>query len=509
MATTIIRTLSGIRGLIDGPMTPFETYKTVRAYFDVYLKRHILKTPEARHRIVIGRDPKISGLTLIPGALAALKDINKEFGLKLAPYFMGLSTSPQLEWAVLNLPAAGGINFTASHNPIEWNGIKLIARAEEHATLLDGTQMARIIKQLAVLDKKFTGEIHEGIIARIAKTKIPKTHTAIITRFNRDVVKQVKKVIDDCAGKKGLGTTLFKKIISSEMRVAVDGCSGDGGAVVVDFLRHIGIAPQHIILINTGPIEKSIRRLEPAPPYLTELRKTVQNEGAIIGFAVDPDQDRLVAMPLSSEEHSPLLAARFLFELQHKAHRLSIKKACVNLSTTGAWEEVAETFGAEIVRTEIGELNVARGMIRTNSILGAEGNGGVLLAPVNYCRNSTVAISLMLCYLAYRETTLAQLEDELPRYVLVKDKMETPHPKKALDAVAAAYKNDPQVASIDARDGYKIVFNDRSWLQVRASNTEPIVRVFAETRVDHTITGAQQHAARLIADASAIIAQTT
>jgi phosphomannomutase len=177
----------------------------------------------------------------------------------------------------------------------------------------------------------------------------------------------------------------------------------------------------------------------------------------------------------------------------------------VNLSTTAAWEEVAAGLGVRIVRTKIGELNVAAGMMQKNTVLGAEGNGGVLLAPVNYGRNSTVAIILLLYYCVYTGKTINQLEQDLPGYVLVKEKKQTADPARALKRIGAFFRKRKNVVKVDSRDGYKVLFKDRSWLQVRASNTEPIVRIFAETRVTNGKTAARQAAARLIAGARKVI----
>lgn len=504
MTTPIIRSISGIRGLVKDSMNAFEAYKTTLAYYEVYLKRF------ARHGrkqlVIIGKDPKASGRELVRGTLAALKDINRFYKTGLAPYYLGVTSSPLLEWAVLDLKAVGGINFTASHNPIEWNGIKLITHHTEHAVLLNAGQMRRINRRLARLDTRQSAGDRQRINRAIRAVRLPAPRTAVIKRYHRDVIGKVSQVIDACAGVKGTGRRLWGRIKNRPPRVVIDGCSGDGGALMISFLRQAGISHRRIIMINTGPIEKSCRRLEPAPPYLGSLRQALGRYQADIGFAVDPDQDRLVCLPLQSEEHSPLLAAKFLFELQQDNKVKYIRQACVNLSTTAAWEDVAGPLGVRIVRTKIGELNVAAGMMRHRTVLGAEGNGGVLLGPVNYGRNSTVAMALLLCYCAHTGKTIGQLAQGLPGYVLVKDKMQVPDPARALSRIASHFRKQRSVRKIDSRDGYKVLFRDRSWLQVRASNTEPIVRIFAETRIDKSTLAAGKNALGLVSTAKKIMA---
>jgi phosphomannomutase len=216
---------------------------------------------------------------------------------------------------------------------------------------------------------------------------------------------------------------------------------------------------------------------------LSNLKRAIRENKADIGFALDPDQDRLVAMPLRSEEETLLLAGKFLLELQKSNSRKCIAKIPVNLSTSRAWEDLGEEYGVEIIRTPVGEINIARTMKKNRLPFGGEGNGGVILGEVNYGRNSTVGMALLLAYLAWSGKKLKTLERELPQYILLKEKIRVhsqQNPEEIVERAAAKVASTPEAMSISKEDGYKIFFRDNSWLQLRLSNTEPIIRIFAE-----------------------------
>lgn len=465
-----IRSLSGIRGLVGDTMTPLEAYKTTLAFYSEYLKKPWKKS----HTLIIGRDPKISGEKLLSGALSALKEVSRREKCLIKPVYLGVTSAPMVQWAVLRHKASGGINFTASHNPIEWNGMKLVSGYASHATLLDASRMKKISDKLEELDSRPAGKTKK----RFPSSKL-KVSGNVRDEFNRDTIDKIKEVIDACSGIKGFGGLVIEEVKRKDFRVVIDACSNSGARVPVSSLLAFGIRAKNILVINDKPIEKSIRPLEPTPQHLGGLITAIKKFRADVGFALDPDQDRLVALPLESEELTPLIAFKFLLQLQKIFRIKYIKKIVVNLSTSAAWESLAKQYGIEIVRTPVGEVNVAKGMLKNNTIAGAEGNGGVILGSVNYGRNSTAGMLLILCYLAWSGKSLRDLSAEIPGYYLLKTKIRTPDPKESLERVRRHFRKN----RFDSRDGYKIFLKDGSWVQIRASNTEPILRIFAEARI--------------------------
>jgi phosphomannomutase len=470
----LIRSLSGIRGIVGETMTPLEAYKTTLAFYNEYLKRTLNIKGNSR-KIIIGKDPKNSGERLLAGTAAALRDISRKEGCNIQPIYLGVTSAPILQWVVKKYKAIGGINFTASHNPIEWNGMKLVTCAPHHATLLDGAQMAKVNVRLEELDRKINCE-EKNKIQKKAKYTVAKN---TIKEYNKDVINKVTDVIDRCSSTKGKGKQILNEIKRKKFKVVIDACSKSGAQIPKSFLLALGLPDKNIFVINNKSIENSKRPLEPTPPHLTGLKKAIKKYKADVGFAFDPDQDRLVTMPLESEECTPLVAHKFLLQLQ-KEHKVKyIKKIAVNLSTSSAWEDIAGEYHIKIVRTPVGEVNVAFGMLKNKTILGAEGNGGVILGTVNYGRNSTVGMILTLCYLAWSGKCLRELESQIPGHYLIKTKVKVSNPEDKIERVRRYYRN----SHIDNQDGYKIFLRNGSWMQIRASNTEPVVRIFVETKI--------------------------
>jgi len=313
------------------------------------------------------------------------------------------------------------------------------------------------------------------------------TQTDISKQYNQDVTEKVKATIDLASGKKGRGREIFAKLKQSNFKVVIDACSKRSAEIPKEFLIQLGLRKKNIFVINSGSIEDSQRRLEPAPQYLGNLKKAIKKRKADIGFAFDPDQDRLVIMPLKSEEHTLLLCGKFLLELQKNNPHKFIKNIPVNLSTSSAWEDLADNYRISITRTKVGEINVAKAMQKNNSPFGGEGNGGVILKSVNCGRNSTVGIALILAYLSWTGKRIEELEQELPEYILIKSKLKISpgkNQKKMMDKIMARING--AVKNINRTDGYKIFFKDNSWIQLRPSNTEPIIRIFAEAKVSES-----------------------
>jgi len=455
----IIISISGIRGKIGESLSWKEAYQSAYLFHRYYLK-------DKPSRVVVCRDPKKSGEELVKGVLSFLKEQNYQI------IYLGISTLPIIEWAVRHFRAGGGIIVTASHNPVKWNGIKFISSFQEGATILPANLMLRIKEAWggAELEPK-------------KEDKLPRALDCL-AEYNREVREKVKGIIEEISGEKNLGEKLEEEIRRRYLRVGLDATCWEGAQIPMSFLSAFGIS--EVKVVNNGSIENCPRSLEPAPKFLNELRDTIQRDALNIGFATDPDQDRLVAIPLSSEEHTPLLCGKFLLELGRNNPRNPLKKIVVNLSTTSAWEEIAEKYGVEIVRVPVGEINVVEGMKKAKTFLGMEGNGGVILSSVNYGRNSTVGMALLLFYLAWSGRSILELEKELPPYYMIKDKIEIGRGKAAQifskGVKRILQERGKDVESLDTQDGYKILFKDSSWVHLRPSNTEPIVRIFGEKR---------------------------
>ena len=469
----LICSASGIRGKVGKSLTFSKAYETTLYFYEEYLKG---KTPSGEIRIILGKDDKKSGNVLVAGIKEAIEDIIRRESVKIKLIFLGVTSTPMIEWAIKNYKAGGGINITASHNPVEWNGIKLFGR---DGILLGKNEMEKI-KNKFLLPCRF----RFPLIAEKSLCGLPRTDS--VRQYNEYVTNKVKNVIDSVSGRKGKGKEIFDKIRKYNYRVVIDACSGESAKIPRQFLIYLGLKKKNIFITNSSSIENSRRRLEPAPPYLGNLKRMIKKMKADAGFAFDPDQDRLVVMPLLSEEHTPLLCGRFLLELQKKYNsRKYIKSMPVNLSTSSAWEELGDDYGVRVIRTKIGEVNVVQAMQESKSLFGAEGNGGIILGDVTYGRNSTAGMALILAYLSWRGKKIKELEQELPEYVLIKSKLKvTPckNQEKMTKRVISGI-NKP-VKSINKTDGCKIFFKDGSWVQIRPSNTEPIIRIFAEARVN-------------------------
>ena len=465
----LIISLSGIRGIVGESFTEKESYTAANLFLKIYLKS--AKTPL---KIIVGRDIKPTGTKLLKGTVAALYKNEAVTVINL-----GITTLPIMEWAVKHFKTSGGIFITASHNPSQWNGCKFISSSEDGASILPASIMQKIKDEW------------ENESNKISMTELPK-ETQCTDEYNRDVIAKIKKVIDLCSLETNKGAEIFSKLRTEQPKIALDVCSKEGLQIPKSFLMHIGIENKNIYPINMGALSECKRRLEPSPVYLAELKETIKKLNIDVGFAFDPDQDRLVIMPLWSEELTPVLCAKFLLELQKHSKTKYIKQIAINLSTSSLWDELAEEYGIEIIRTRVGEINVVEAMEKYNLPLGAEGNGGVILKDVNAGRNSTVGMALILAYMTWSNCSIKELKNELPRYFMGKDKIEISLSQekihKFLNEKINVFnkQNKDRIKQIDTQDGYRIVFNDNSWTHLRPSNTEPIIRIITESKNEQT-----------------------
>ena len=438
---TLISSISGTRGTIGGSagqnLTPIDIVQFASA-FGTWLT---LKSKS--RKIVIGRDARPSGemvQQLVTGSMV---------GLGFEVIDLGLSTTPTVEMAVPDLEAAGGIILTASHNPVEWNALKLLNYRGEFVTKKDGMEILEILNQGYY---QFS-EVH-----------------------NLGRVRQLENYVEEHI-KKILALKLVDRyaIRKAKLKVVVDGVNSSGGIYVPQLLEALGVTD--IAKLNCQPNGWFSHNPEPLAQNLTEICNYIRHKGADLGICVDPDVDRLVFIDnegnMFGEEYTLVAVADYVL-----AHT---KSAVVsNLSSSRALRDVAEKHGCRYYASAVGEVNVVEIMKRTDALIGGEGNGGIIYPELHYGRDALVGIALFLSHLVKSGQTVAQLRSQYPSYFMSKRKIQL----KAgmdIDAMLAAFKKQYEHEQVNDVDGVKVDFAD-SWVHLRKSNTEPIIRVYTEAK---------------------------
>ncbi|RMD94788.1 MAG: phosphoglucosamine mutase [Calditrichaeota bacterium] len=420
--------VSGVRGIVGQGLTPEVALSFAQA-FGLYCQRG---------KIVVGRDSRVTGEMLKHAVIAGLLAVGCDV------VDIDISPTPTTQLCVENIQAAGGIMITASHNPIEWNGLKLIS---SDGLFLDAEQGQQVLKiresnqNLANWNK--IGQLSEY------QNAIEDHITAILTL---DYIQP----------------QLIKKY---HFKVVVDCVCGAGTVVVPSLLQKLGC---ETVLLNCKPTGLFPRNPEPLPENLTQLSQAVLSEKADLGFAVDPDGDRLAIVSESGqpigEEKTLALAVKFM----------SSKKpgpVVMNASTSLVTESIAREYGVPVVRTPVGEIHVAKKMREIGAVIGGEGNGGVILADVHLGRDALVGMTLILQLLAESGQSIDSINASLPKYEITKGKVELKNISRSevVERLQQIYANE----DLDFTDGIKIN-RKNSWIHVRPSNTEPIIRVIAE-----------------------------
>jgi len=458
---TLIKSISGIRGTIGGAagdgLTPVDIVKFTSAFGTWAIQQSGLK------KIVIGRDARISGSMVNNLVIGTLQ------GLGIDVVDLGLSTTPTVEIAVPAEEAAGGIIITASHNPKQWNALKLLNSKGEFISDADGQ---------AVL------EIAEN------------------SDFNYAAVDDLGKVVlDDSYLQKHIDVILalplvdVKAIAAADFKVVIDCVNSTGGIFVPALLKALGVKTVHELYCE--PDGKFPHNPEPLPENLVALSKEVLSKRADIGIAVDPDVDRLCFVcedgSMFGEEYTLVVVADYVLK-HNKGNTVS------NLSSTRALRDVTEKAGGEYNAAAVGEVNVVNKMKETNAVVGGEGNGGVIYPELHYGRDALVGIALFLTHLAKLGKTVSALRASYPNYFISKNKI-TLTPEMDIDAlllkVEEKYKKQPH----STIDGLKIEF-DKEWVHLRKSNTEPIIRIYSEASSE---TVANSLANKIIADIKEIL----
>jgi phosphomannomutase len=443
---SLIKSISGIRGTIGGPkgdnLTPPDIIKFTSAYGNFIKKQNWGNT------IVVGRDARISGpmvAGLVNSTLIAL-------GFDVID--LGLSTTPSVELAVSEMQAAGGIILTASHNPKQWNALKLLNNKGEFLN----TEEAQ-----AVLDLSVKGKIIYEEVQNLGN---------IFHQHGGYIDKHIQKILD-------LKLVDVEAIRNKKFKVVIDAVNSTGGIAVPMLLRALGV--EDIIEINCDPTGNFAHNPEPLPENLTELAQTVKKEKADLGISVDPDVDRLALVcengTMFGEEYTLVAVAQYV--LQHTPGN-----TVSNMSSTRALRDITEKIGKIYTPSAVGEVNVVEKMKATNAVIGGEGNGGIIYPEIHYGRDALVGIALFLTLLAKSGKQISTLRSTYPSYVISKNKINIEpgfDTEYILEKIQEKYKRNP----INTEDGVKIEF-DEEWVHLRKSNTEPIVRIYAESKSQTT-----------------------
>jgi phosphomannomutase len=424
--------VSGIRGRVGEALTP-EVVATYAAAFGAWASGR-----GASKQVVVGRDSRVSGPLFHRVVISALQSVGCDV------IDIGLTTTPTCQLAVEHHHAAGGLMISASHNPIEWNALKCIGPSGLFLESAEGADMRSLVEKgipRATWDKLGRIQVDDGAIQR-----------------------HIERVL-------AIPYLNIEGIRRRRFHVALDCVRGAGSAIMPALLDRLGCVVSAINLESDGRFP---RPPEPVAENLRELETLVRTSGAVIGFAVDPDVDRLAlvsdAGKAIGEDFTLALAARVV--LRHRPGPV-----VTNLSTSRIVEDVAAAAGVSAIRAPVGEVNVAVRMRDEGAPVGGEGNGGVILREVHLGRDAPVGAALLLQLLLEDDKPLSEIVAGLPRYVIVKDKLN--RPKARLDTVYEALRAAFPAATADAQDGLRLSWSDR-WVHIRPSGTEPIVRVIAE-----------------------------
>lgn len=460
---TLIKSISGIRGTIGGKvdqaLTPIDAVKFAAAYGS-WLKN---KNPNQRLKVVIGRDARISGQMISDLVVSTL------IGLGIDVVNLNLSTTPTVEIAVPMENAQGGIILTASHNPKQWNALKLLNEKGEFISGMDG----ETILAIAASDSYEFAEVDD---------------LGLVTNDESYMQKHIDAIL-------ALPLVDKNAIEAANFNVVVDAVNSTGGVFVPALLKQLGV--KQITELYCEPTGHFPHNPEPLPEHLTDLSAKIKEIGAQIGITVDPDVDRLALVcedgSMFGEEYTLVACADYV--LKHTPGA-----TVSNLSSTRALRDITEKAGQTYAASAVGEVNVVVKMKELGAVIGGEGNGGIIYPELHYGRDSLVGIALILSHLAHEKKTLTALRDAYPKYVISKNKIElTPeiNVDNVLEKMADKYASE----EVDTTDGVKIYIG-KEWVHLRKSNTEPIIRIYSESK---TLEAADALAKKIIGDIKELI----
>ncbi|MBE6202717.1 MAG: phosphoglucosamine mutase [Rikenellaceae bacterium] len=440
---TLIKSISGIRGTIGGApsdnLTPIDVVKFTTAYTRLIKEKH----PDRAITIVVGRDARLSGTMvddLVEGTL---------LGCGANVINVGLCTTPGTEMAVITHRADGGIIITASHNPRQWNALKLL---NERGEFLDDNEGKRVLAMAEDVDYSYP------TIDNIGKVLLRED-------FNKRHIEQVL----------ALPLVDVEAVRKRKFKVVVDAVNSIGGVVIPQLLRELGC---EVVELNCEPTGEFAHNPEPLPENLTEIAEVIRKEGADLGIVVDPDVDRLAFVmengEMFVEEYTLVAVADYV--LRHtKGNTVS------NLSSSRALSDITARYdGCTYAAAAVGEVNVVKKMKETGAVIGGEGNGGVIYPELHYGRDALVGVALFLTYFAGLNMTMSELRKTYPAYFASKNKIELT-PEIDVDKILLTIKNRYSNERVTDIDGVKIDFAE-SWAHLRKSNTEPIIRIYTEAK---------------------------
>lgn len=453
----LIKSISGIRGTIGGKvsenLTPVDSVKFTAAY-GMWLKN---QSSKEKLTVIIGRDARISGKMV--SSLVA----NTLVGLGINVTDIGLSTTPTVELAVMLDNADGGIIITASHNPKQWNALKLLNHKGEFLNASDG----EVVLEIAENDAYIFAEV-DDLGVYIKKNDYIQKHIHEILKLELVDVEAIKK---------------------ANFKVVVDAVNSTGGIAIPALLKELGV---ECVELYCNPNGQFPHNPEPLKEHLTDISELVPKEKANLGIVVDPDVDRLAIIcedgSMFGEEYTLVACADYVLG-KTKGNTVS------NLSSSRALRDITIKHGGNYQASAVGEVNVVKLMKASKAVIGGEGNGGIIYPESHYGRDSLVGITLFLSHLANLKMSCKELRDSYPNYFMSKNKIElTPgiNVDYILETIAANYKNEDVVTI----DGVKINF-ENEWIHLRKSNTEPIIRIYAESTTQQR---ADQLAIRFISE---------
>jgi len=459
---TLIKSISGIRGTIGGAvdqgLTPIDAVKFAAAY-GTWLQQQY---PGQRLKVVIGRDARIYG----PMIAALVQQTLVGLGIDIID--LGLSTTPTVEVAVPLEGAQGGIILTASHNPKQWNALKLLNAKGEFISGAEGEALMQI-----AADEAFSfAEVDD---------------LGTITPNNTYLDKHIQAILD-------LPLVDKAAIAAAQFKVVVDAVNSTGGTFVPALLRALGVS--EVTELYCEPTGHFPHNPEPLPEHLTELSALVVKENAHLGITVDPDVDRLALVcedgSMFGEEYTLVAVADYV--LTHTPG-----PTVSNLSSTRALRDITEARGLRYEAAAVGEVNVVVKMKEIGAVIGGEGNGGIIYPELHYGRDSLVGIALFLSHLAHQKCSLTALRASYPNYVISKNKIDL-SPTTNVDDILVQMAKKYEAQEVDTTDGVKI-YIDKEWVHLRKSNTEPIIRIYAESKDE---AAANNLALRIMAEIEAL-----
>jgi phosphomannomutase len=429
---TLMIGVSGVRGIYGKGLDDTVAERFSHAFGTLY-----------RGTVVVGRDSRVSGSALARAVISGLRKAGSDV------IDLGLASTPTTEMAVTFKHASGGVIITASHNPREWNGLKFLG---PDGVFLDSEEGARLAGMYSA-----TGNLSEKplIGSEVAWDGADEHHISSILALD---------IIDR------------DTIASKRFTVCLDAVNGAGGSICTSLLERLGCT---VFSINTEPNGEFPHGAEPVPDNITDLCKLVKEKKVDIGFAVDPDVDRLSIVDETGkapgEEYTLAIAADYLFGR-------SAKNAACNLSTSRMIDDAADRHGAMVYRAPVGEINVVKKMREVGAEIGGEGNGGVIYPALHSGRDAVMGMALLLQCMAEKGEKISDLAAHFPRYLVLKKKMDISGISSWKDSIKTAFMGE----TLDESDGVKII-RRRSWIHVRSSNTEPVIRIIAEASTNEEL----------------------